>query len=46
VGHLTNGLRKLVRVNDEASETVYRGIRGELPEAFWLKDAFGMVTAT
>jgi hypothetical protein len=46
VGYLVNGLRKLVRVNDEASETVYRGVRGELPEAFWLKDAFGMVTAT
>jgi hypothetical protein len=25
---------------------VYRGIRGELPEAFWLKDDFGDVTAT
>jgi hypothetical protein len=46
VGHLINGLRKLVRVNDEPNTTVYRGIRGELPEAFWLKDAFGMVTAT
>jgi hypothetical protein len=46
VGCLVNGLRKLVRVNDEANETVYRGARGELPEAFWLKDAFGMVTAT
>ena len=44
--HLTNGLRKLVRVNDEAKTIVYRGIRGELPEAFWLTDAFGMVTAT
>jgi hypothetical protein len=46
VGHLTNGLRKLVRVNDKVSETVYRAVRGELPEAFWLKDHFGMVTAT
>jgi hypothetical protein len=26
--------------------TVFRGIRGELPEAFWLKDDFGDVTAT
>jgi hypothetical protein len=25
---------------------VYRGVQGELPEAFWLRDAFGMVTAT
>jgi hypothetical protein len=46
VGHLTNGLRKLVRVNDKASANVYRAVRGELPEAFWLKDPFGMVTAT
>jgi hypothetical protein len=25
---------------------VCRGVRGELPEAFWLRDAFGMVAAT
>jgi hypothetical protein len=24
---------------------VYRGIRGELPEAFWLRDALGFITA-
>jgi hypothetical protein len=43
--HLANGLRKLVRVNTKFVN-VYRGIRGELPEAFWLKDDFGDVTAT
>lgn len=82
VWHLTNGLRKLVRVYgngqiqtkvgknitldyekiDEKSKnsnsdtgsaapnkqfaTVFRGVRGELPDAFWLKDDFDMVTAT
>ena len=25
---------------------MYRGIRGELPSSFWLRDAFGAVTAT
>ena len=40
--HLTNALRKLVRANDNFS-TVYRGIRGELPESFWLQDDFGFV---
>ena len=46
VGFLISGLRKLVRVNDEAKTTVYRGVRGEMPEAFWLRGHFGMVTAT
>jgi hypothetical protein len=46
VAHLTNGLRKLVRVNDEATASSYRGIRGELPGAFWLKGAFSMVAVT
>jgi hypothetical protein len=42
---LNNGLRKLARVNTECS-TVYRGIRGELPKVFWLRDEFGYITAT
>ena len=47
IHHLVNGLRKLTRLNCELSHTqVYRGIRGELPEAFWLKDSLGFVTAT
>ena len=45
VRHLSNGLRKLARVSNEFTK-VYRGVRGELPEAFWLRDAFGTVTAT
>jgi hypothetical protein len=43
--HLSDGLRKLARAQENFG-TVYRGVRGELPEAFWLRDAFGMVTAT
>jgi hypothetical protein len=43
--HLTNGIRKLVRVNNDFS-TTFRALRGELSQAFWLKDEFGMVTAT
>lgn len=47
VEQLVDGLRKLVRINDETSfGKRFRGIRGELPEAFWLKDAFGCVVAT
>jgi hypothetical protein len=45
VEHLSSGLRKLARVNTNFGR-VFRGLRGELPEAFWLRDAFGMVTAT
>ena len=45
VHHLSCGLRKLARVNTNFAR-VFRGLRGELPEAFWLRDAFGMVTAT
>ena len=43
--HLVQGLRKLVRVNTNFS-SVFRAVRGELPEAFWLRDAFGMITCT
>lgn len=47
VRHWVDGLRKLVRINNEASfGRRFRGIRGELPEAFWLKDDFGFVVAT
>ena len=42
---LTNGLRKLVRTTQNFS-TVYRAIRGELPESFWLHDDFGFVTVS
>jgi hypothetical protein len=44
VHHLSSGLRKLARVNTNF-DSVFRGVQGELPEAFWLRDAFGKVTA-
>ena len=44
---MTSGLRKLVRVSTKIQRmTLYRGVRGELPAAFWLKDPFGEITAT
>jgi hypothetical protein len=45
VFHLTNGIRKLVRVNNDFT-TTFRALRGQLPHGFWLRDEFGMVTAT
>jgi hypothetical protein len=45
VHQLTSGLRKLIRVNTDFS-TVFRTMRGELPDSFWLPDEFGDVTAT
>jgi hypothetical protein len=43
--HLTNGLRKLVRVNTNSSfASAYRTVRGELGEDFWHKDDFGDIT--
>jgi hypothetical protein len=44
VGHIFSALRKLVRVNAPYTK-LYRGVRGELPDAFWLEDAFGCITA-
>merc|ERR1711939_658711 len=39
VKHLINGLRKLVRVNPKTDGvSLFRAIRGELPEAFWLQN--------
>jgi hypothetical protein len=52
VSHIAAGLRKLARANanflgaDGKPLLVYRGVRGELPEAFWLFDNFGHLTAT
>jgi hypothetical protein len=44
VGHIFSALRKLVRVNAPFTK-LFRGVRGELPDAFWLEDAFGCITA-
>ena len=48
MGHLCSAIRKLAAVTtpDEATEPLYRGIRGELPRSFWVRDENGMVTAT
>jgi hypothetical protein len=45
-GHICSGLRKLASVNDSRKTSLFRGLRGELPEAFWLEDSKGLVTAT
>ena len=47
VGHLCHAIRKLAAVAtpDEATETLYRGVRGELPLGFWNADEQGMVVA-
>ena len=40
VGHICRGIRKLAAVSTpaEVSGKLYRGVRGELPRAFWLPD--------
>jgi hypothetical protein len=47
-GHVCSGLRKLVRVNDDSKifPPLFRGLKGELPEVFWLRDSKHLVTAT
>ena len=44
VAHLCSAIRKLARVT-ACPARLYRGVRGELPAAFWLRDKFGEVTA-
>ena len=45
--HLCTAIRKLAAVASpaEASQPLFRGIRGELPRAFWVPDEQGMVCA-
>jgi hypothetical protein len=44
--HLCSGLRKLVTVNDDSKIcNLFRGVRGELPEAFWFRDAMEFISA-
>jgi hypothetical protein len=47
VGNIYKAIRKLAAIAtpEEASAPLYRGVRGELPEHFWLPDAKGMVCA-
>lgn len=47
VRHIIQGIRKLsaVATAEEASQPLWRGVRGELPDAFWLPDKAGFVVA-
>jgi hypothetical protein len=43
---LTNGLRKLVKVNSSDDVVpLYRAVKGRLPQSFYTQDGFGQVTA-
>jgi hypothetical protein len=44
VGWLISGIRKLARVTELG--TLYRGVKGQLPEAFAVPDVQGMISAT
>jgi hypothetical protein len=48
VGHLCRAIRKLAAVvmPEEARKKLYRGVRGELPKAFWIPDAQQLICAT
>ena len=47
VAALCRAVRKLAAVTkpEEAWQPLYRGVRGELPESFWVPDKLGKVTA-
>lgn len=47
VSHLCSAIRKLAAAAtpEEANATLARGVRGELPHNFWVKDAAGMICA-
>jgi len=48
VSHLCRAIRKLsaIALPEEASAPLYRGVRGELPDSFWVRGELGMVCAT
>lgn len=48
VGHLVSAIIKLAAVAtpEEASQPLYRAVRGELPRGFWVPDDLGVVCAT
>ena len=48
VAHLCRAIRKLsaITLPEEASSPLYRGVRGELPDSFWVRGELGMVCAT
>jgi len=47
VGHICHAIRKLsvITPETELEKSLYRGVRGELPHTFWVKDSQGMVCA-
>ena len=47
VRHICSGIRKLAAVAEpeEALQSLYRGVRGELPRNFWVPDDQEMVIA-
>jgi hypothetical protein len=47
VGHICHAIRKIAAIStpDEASTPLFRGVRGELPQHFWLPDKKGMICA-
>jgi hypothetical protein len=47
VGHICHAIRKLAAITPDTKlgESLYRGVRGELPHTFWVKDSQGMVCA-
>jgi len=46
--HIIDGIRKLAAVatSKEATAPLWRGVRGELPNAFWVPDKSGTICAT
>ena len=48
VSHLCRAIRKLsaITLPEEAELPLYRGVRGELPDSFWVRGELGMVCAT
>ena len=48
VGHVCRAIRKLAAIAtpEEAAAPLYRGVRGELPNSFWVADEQGLVCAT
>ena len=46
--HICSAIRKLAAAvtREEATQSLYRGVRGELPRGFWTADGTGMLVAT
>ena len=48
VSHLCRAIRKLsaITLPAEAELPLYRGVRGELPDSFWVRGELGLICAT